>query len=349
MNSTSGQRDKQHTAKPTKPTLKAKRKPNAKASRPSFADNWTDEEHAAWLKRARRKWLGYSVASHLFFKNPNSPLRKSYRNSMYCTDVFTPNPNDGDRPHTHYCKNRWCPTCGAIRTAKLIKGYLPQVEKMDDLWFLTLTRPTCTAEELPEQIRRMGNAFRRIIHRSSMKGKLHGIRKAECTIRPDDLYHYHFHILIQGKENAEYVKKSWLEIFPDCAEKPQKLKKAKPDTVLELFKYFTKLTVKSFSDNKGKAKREIMDYVRMDVIFQAMRGKRIVQSFGNVKPVSEDFTEEELDGDVEIQEIFRYVKSEADWIGGWTGMPLTGYRPSEVFKELTEFDAVQSYIEPPPE
>lgn len=348
MSSSERYEDKQ-TAKSQEPQGLKKRKPMNKASRPSYADNWTEEEHSAWLKKARRKWLGYSVASHLFFKNPNSPLRKSYRNSMYCTDVFTPNPNDGDRPHAHYCKNRWCPTCGAIRTAKLIKGYLPQVEQMKDLWFLTLTRPTCTAEELPEQIKRMGNAFRRITHRNKWRKKLHGIRKAECTIRPDGLYHYHFHILIEGKANADYIKKSWLEIFPDCAEEPQKLKKAKPDTVIELFKYFTKLTVKSYNDRESNGKREIMDYVRMDIIFQAMRGKRIVQSFGRVKPVSEEFTEEELDGDVEIQEIFRYIKSEADWIGEITGIPLTGYKPSDVFKQLTDFETVQAYIEPPPD
>lgn len=346
-----------YTAKPRKTAVLKQRKPNIKASRPSFADTWTPEEHARWLKKARRKWLGFSVASHLFFENPDSPLRKSYRNSIYCTDSFTPNPNDNDRPHAHYCKNRWCPTCGAIRTAKLIKGYLPQIEEMDDLWFLTLTRPTCTAEELPEQIKRMTKAFRQIVHRNKWRKKLNGIRKSECTIRPDDLYHFHFHILIDGYENAKYIRESWLKLFPDCDPKGQDLTKATSNTVFEVFKYFTKLTVKTYQDpekekkkkKKKKQEREIMDYKRMDIIFQAMRGKRTVQPFGNISPVSEEFTEEELDGDVEILEIFHYIKEQSDWIGEDTGLPLTGYKPSANFRKLTQYEVVISYPDPPPD
>lgn len=340
MDSTSGQRDKQHTAKPTKPTLKAKRKPNAKASRPSFADNWTDEEHAVWLKKARRKWLGYSVAAHLFFENPDSPLSKSYRNSMHCISQFTPNA-EGDKIETKYCKNRWCPVCGAIMTAKLIDAYMPQIKEMKNLRFLTLTLPTCSAEELPEQIKRMTKAFGKITNDKKVRGRFGGIRKSECTFSKGK-YHFHFHVLIEGYDNAEHIRREWKKIFPECSLRAQKNVMADERTVKELFKYFTKLT----TDSSRKKEKRIMDYKAMDVIFCAMKGKRTIQPFGFVKKPKIEKEEElfeDLHGEIKIDEPFIYAKKETDWVSVWTGIPLTGYRPSANFAELTEAEKVMAY------
>lgn len=345
MNSTSMQYENKHTANPSPITKMKKKMAFIKPSRPSVADSWDKEEHQVWLRRARRKYLGYSVAARLYFENVESPLRKSYRNSMYCSDAYTPDPLS-EEPHVHYCNNRWCPTCGAIRCAKLIDGYKPQIEEFKELYFVTLTRPTCTADFLPTQIKEMNKAFRRIINRKSQRGKFHGIRKAECTIRPNNLYHFHYHIIIDGYENAKYIRDAWLKIFPECDIKANLIEKAKDNTLKELFKYFTKLTV-CVDDNRKK--RILMDFKRMDVIFQAIQGLRTVQPFGKIKKIDENVNEDELEGEIpRLSEIFSYVKEQYDWIGTRTGTPLTGYHPSKVFEDFVNGN-IYDLTKPPPE
>ena len=121
----------------------------------------------------------------------------------------------------------------------------------------------------------------------------------ECTTRPDGLYHYHFHIIIEGKKNAEYLIKSWLELNPDSDRKGQDMRPANCSSMIELFKYFTKLLAKDKSGN-----RRMMDYKRLDVIFRALSGKRIYQPFGGLTMISEDIEDEDLKATREIADDF---------------------------------------------
>ena len=57
----------------------------------------------------------------------DSPLTKSYWNSFHCSNIIL---QDGKTLTAKYCNNRWCTVCNRIRTGKLIKGYLPEFEKM---------------------------------------------------------------------------------------------------------------------------------------------------------------------------------------------------------------------------
>lgn len=243
-------------------------------------------------KRARKKFTSLAIATHLLEANPDSFLAKSYERSTHCTGTLTPNAEG--RLVAHYCKNRWCPVCLSIRIAVLINGYKPQLDKLKDPYFVTLTRPSCTAKELPLQIKRMGDAFRKIKHRKSMRN-VPGLRKAECTTRPGGRYHYHFHIIIEGKENAEYLIKSWLKLNPGSVLKAQDMHKADCSSMERLFKYFTKLLAK---DKDGDL--HMMDFRMLDVIFRALHGKRIFQPFGGLSRVSEDIQDEELQATREI-------------------------------------------------
>lgn len=279
------------------------------------------------IKRARKKFTSLAIATHLAEENPDSPLFKSYERSKHCMETLTPNAEG--RLTAHYCKNRWCPVCQSIRIAVLINGYKPQLEKLKDPYFVTLTRPTCTADELPRQIKRMAIAWRKLKHRKNLI-QARGIRKAECTIRPDGQYHYHFHIIIEGRENAENLIKSWLELNPDSIRKAQDMRAADCSSMIELFKYFTKLLAK---DKSGE--RKMMDYKRLDVIFRALAGKRVYQPFGGLTMVSEDIEDQELEATREIaQQVYTWVVS--DWFGTSEGDALTNYKLEENLIKLLD-------------
>lgn len=283
-------------------------------------------------KRARKKFASHHISKSLIKANPDSPLLNSYIRTLACSGVLQP--DEEGILHAHYCKNRWCPVCQSIRIATLINGYKPQLEALADPYFVTLTRPTCTADELPYQIKLMNKIFRQIKQRRAFRN-VSGIRKAECTTRPDDLYHYHFHIIIEGKENAECLIKSWLELNPESHFDGQDMKKADCGSLIELFKYFTKL----FAKDQNTGERLPMDFKRLDIIFQALSGKRIFQPFGKMSPVTEDIPEEgRLTTELKDLATQSYKWVLNDWYGFDTGTPLTGYEPSEGFIHLFDID-----------
>ena len=280
------------------------------------------------LKRARSKYLSYGLSVNLKQNNPDSPLNKSYFGSMLCSGIMR---QEGQKLITTYCKQRWCAVCNRIRTAKAISGYLPVIRCLDDLYFVTLTKKTVKAIDLKESIDLMNKTWRQITNTVIRKKTLfQGVRKAECTIRPNNLYHYHFHIIISGKHNAEWLVKNWLKRMGDLADgKAQDCRKADEQSLKEIFKYFTKLTA---SDKQGE--RKLYDYSRMDVIFQAMRNRRVFQPFGGLRILSEDI--EDINGQdfeclEEAEQVWKWHSE--DWIND-LGECLTGYKPSEKFKDL---------------
>ena len=227
--------------------------------------------------------------------------------------------------------------CSSIRIAMLIEGYAPQLKQLNEPYFVTLTAPTVPAEELPVRIELFRKSFRQIVdnYRARKMG-MKGIRKAECTVRPKGLYHYHFHVTIGGKANAEFLVKRWLEIVPGALPQSQDLRPADEGSYIELFKYLTKLVAK----DKRTGAREIVDYKRLDIIFQALRGKRTFQPFGGLKPVSEDIDEEELEANILISadSIFKWITD--DWVNLETGECLTGFKPSDSLKRLIDEEEV---------
>lgn len=270
-------------------------------------------------KRARKKFTSQVIATHLLEANPDSFLAKSYERTLHCMETLSPNA-DG-KLVAHYCKNRWCPVCQSIRIAILIEGYKPQLMALEDPYFVTLTRPTCYAHELPEQIKRMGEAFRKIKRRHKFR-QVKGLRKAECTIRPHGKYHYHFHVIIEGKENAEYLIKEWLKLNPESKPRPQDMRPIDCKSMVELFKYFTKLLA---TDKSGE--RRMMSYKRLDVIFRALSGKRVFQPLGGLKMVTEEIDEETLEATRETAEqVYRWITT--DWFGDKEGDALTNYEPN---------------------
>lgn len=299
-----------------------------------------------------QKKLSFSLAAQLFFIPDEERLynthlkeaelmKKQYRNTLYCSEGLE-GKMDGDKVvlHGKRCKNRFCSVCLRARTAKLINGYEEPLSQIDDLYFVTLTAPTVTTEELPIRMEEFRRWWGKVIKSKYwMRNKPKGLRKTECTLRPDDHYHYHFHILIGGKENAEWLINKWLELSPTSkrdAQDMRKVRKGDEGAIKEMFKYFTKIISKDNSEVKvgmdavayGLKERYYVDIPRLDYLMFCMRGKRVFQPFGGIKAIDEeDFDEaEDLDLPLEYKDrIFQWNKEEGyrdfetgeQWVAGY--------------------------------
>lgn len=287
-------------------------------------------------KRAKSKYISQKLAYWLLNGNLDSPLVKSYRDSLYCCNILVV--NDKQTITGKYCKHRWCLTCNRIRMAVLMLGYGPQLKAHGDMYFVTLTARSVSREALPARISEFEKKWAGILalNRQQCKrgqGRVFlGLRKAECNPRPGDLYHYHFHILVKGKEAAYWLRSQWLQrMGSESDPKAQDVRKANDDSLLELFKYQVKLPTKA---NNGEYSAEPD---QLDWIFRCLAGKRTFQCFGGLKMVSE-----ELDDNFVAQGLPEGVEGiiwqwiEHDWISE-LGEFLTGWKPTQ-----KEVDYIQS-------
>lgn len=285
-------------------------------------------------KRQWAKFLSLDFAIKIRNANPDSPLRQSYLNTYYCTHNIRV---EDQKLKSQYCKNRWCLVCNRIRTAFLINEYKTELLGLNQLFFMTLTLPTVPAEDLPWQIDRMQKAWRQIYH-NSRKAKyiksghppLRGIRKAECTLRPNGLYHYHYHILVNNWSCAEWLRSQWLRKFPEADPTPQDIRLADERSFNELFKYFTKITTKDMP----KA-----DFRRLDIVFQALYRRKVYQSFG-IKPCKDNFDGDDLMAVIDTipldDVLFTWNKDKHDWVGKISDSRLVGIDLPDRIKDMRD-------------
>lgn len=284
--------------------------------------------------------MSKNFAINLHRVNQDSFLIKSYRNTFHCCENMIAEENG--KLKSRYCKNRWCAICNRIRTAVLMDSYIPQLGKLEDPMFLTLTLPTCYGKHLSGRIIEMRKEWNRITDlakRNKFKElgikRPVGLRKSECTARPMGRYHFHYHIIVDGHQTADWILDEWLKRFPKANKKAQDIRLADEGSLKELFKYFTKVTYKG----------QISDYKSLDAIFRAMRGKRVFQPFGGLKKASEEITEalvKKLDKPNHIEgNLFQWNDEMTDWISEY-GELLTNYKPSkrlaEIFKKQEEIN-----------
>lgn len=254
-----------------------------------------------------------------------NPMKKAYWNTYYCNDTITV---ENGIMNANHCKNRWCLVCQSIKMANIANGYGPQIEAMDDPYFVTLTAPTVLDWALEANIKLFLNSWRSIMKeaaRPATKRSLRGLRKSECTVRPGGLYHFHFHVIIDGRENAEWLVERWIYTMPNTDPRAQDVRpvdRSKP--IMDMFKYFTKLTTK-INKHKGadmlpnpSETRAFVDPKRLHVIFQNFKGLRVFQPFGSMRKINEDRKQKEcgvLDG--------RYNWYETDWFNINEGLALS--------------------------
>lgn len=253
----------------------------------SESSKFSDEK---FLKRNKFKFFGYHLDGMLYYGNPTSTLRKSYRNSFYCCNHVEVTPEG--LAISLWCKNRWCPLCQRNKMGVMINTYGPRLQKEKELWFVTLTLQNVTAKELRKTILKYQRLWREIantsVYRKAMKNGVIGIRKMECTYHgrqylkdgsPDSwfgTFHPHIHLLLSSKELANFILLEWQRLNPECSALAQDIRQVENEGgYLEIFKYFTKLIAK---DSSGK---RYFDAVNMDVIFRAMQGRRVYFRLGS--------------------------------------------------------------------
>lgn len=205
-------------------------------------------------------------------------FHKQYWKAYHCQSVLF---QVGTKLKGSLCRKRWCQNCNRIKTAEMINGYqmpLKELETINNLYLVTLTAPTVEERQLKSEIKKRYQAFKRAKDRLRKQGiTINGIRKTEVTFSKGK-YHPHFHLLIQGKADAELFLKFWLNEFPKADIKGQDISeiKANGKDLVEVFKYATKDIIKD--DTTAYA---------YHVIIQALIGRRVFQSFGKIRKVKE--------------------------------------------------------------
>ena len=276
------------------------------------------------LKRARAKYVSGVVAAPL--TTLRSPLAKQYKLSQTCGAELTETPG---KITSKYCGCRWCLVCARIRTARLIKGYMPAIEQMgDNTYFLTVSRPNVKAADLQAEIQhyiRCARLINRFL-REKCKLKFSSLRKIECTYNEvANTYHPHFHFVFDDFQAADLFLTQWLARNPAALrDKGNQLKKADAGSAMELFKYFTKVVSKSASGQPGDYRIHVQ---ALDVMFCAMRKVRTFQPCGVIKAVSEDI-DEVISEESGREEVNFWQWSGFDWMNSDTAELLTGYAPS---------------------
>lgn len=254
-------------------------------------------------KKARKKFIGTAIAASL--ARLNSPLKSSYAKSCSCQNLLNIS-DDGELRSMFYCRARWCPTCQSIKMATMIDRYSPELSKLSDLQFVTLTAPTVEGRYIKYRVSEMLKMWRKITDcaRKTRIG-FAGLRKTELKVANRGLFHAHFHLILQGEDNAVWLVKKWLEMNPRASKKAQDISKITnlENALIELMKYTTKLVCADDASNKIVAKPE-----ELDTIFRALYRKRIYQAFGGVKAFNED--------DMEMKrEIVKKAAGYYEWIG----------------------------------
>lgn len=277
-------------------------------------------------KKAKRKALTVFLAGKLIGLETDNI--KAYRNMFYCNSALQ---QEGQElKEVTYCKNRFCAVCGAIKTANLINGYMPELQKMNDPQFMTLTIKAVEGRFLKTAINRMNSVMRKIQKHLTKydKIKLYGLRKLECNYNPErKTYNPHYHFIIEGKHHAELLLERWMQFNPYNDMQGQKIIPADPDTMIELFKYATKII----------AKDGLVYPLQLDVIYTALRNKRTIQPMGIKKQVDEDAREKTIYENLEpANDTWIWKQEVYDWINTATGEFLTGYVPDKDLKMLFE-------------
>lgn len=296
------------------------------------------DEAKAKVRKAVSKSLSLKFATELLHYNPDSPIAKSYKRTFYCSNTLI---QSGKKLYSEYCKNRWCVTCNRIRMAKLIDGYHPELVKFKDPQFVTLTKKTVFAHELRNSMALMDKTWSQILksYRNVKFLKMKGIKNKELKPALDQVkYHYHFHLIVDGKEAADFITSEWVRRMKGQAN--ERSQKTIPVTktrgaLKELFKYVNKL---GFTDSKKKGEElDIPNYYRqMDVIFRELRNRRCVQPFGDVKMCSEEMDDLEMQSLESLDEKTHrwvWVKDAFDWVNE-DGECFSGHKPSKRFIKI---------------
>lgn len=325
---------------------------------------------ALWSKRLaveESRWLARRLVAL------RSPMEERYRRTFDCSSYIEQDPGDGMLRAKNYCGGRWCKTCSRIRQSKLIHGYRNVIEGWEDGRFVTLTVRRLSFDEMIGQaddevqavrdrmhlLLQVFNACKRSIKRKH-KLPFRAVRSMETTVDGQAGYHVHYHVAVDGEEQARLLVEKWPQFAADyglhAEEWGQDVQPINEGTVQELFKYTSKLP-KSSRNSDEKAHAEF--FRMLDVVFQACHGKRMVQPVG-VKMEGDGARLEEVTADdvflVAVDRpgealVWEWDDDGRNWMDRTTGVFLApdadayGYDEWGDLRERTRFGPIAEWIE----
>lgn len=277
-------------------------------------------------KRARTKYLQSGVLASLI--DLDNERKSHYLKATTCCRGGVVSKG---KLTMRYCRSRVCQVCNRNRSGRLINAYSKQLEERQ-YRFLTLTIPNVKAEDLKKSIENMKTAFLYCRRKLARSGRVvNGLYTIEVTYNwRADSYHPHIHALIdiEAYESFEIIKQ-WIAIWRkngvECSRQAQDCRVADKGAISEVFKYAIKFDY-TLAKEDGKAVLKY-DAQSIDTIVEAMWGKRMVITFGDIRAVDEEYQEEaviqcDLQYDV-------YLWSICDWFSVTTGEALCDYTPTE--------------------
>lgn len=256
----------------------------------AISSNVSRERKNPFDKRAKRKFINRRIAAPLIALNSKS--KKQYIKQYWCENAYLWDYNK-ERYTSKLCKTRLCTGCQNIKTAELIAKFETTLKTEIDLYFLTLTVVNPTPEELKGMIKHMKKTWRKITDLALKQHiELHGLIKLEITYNENEnTYHPHFHILITGIKEAEFIQKHWLRLNPTSTEINQPIEKADENSIKELLKYVTKV----FKKDKNDKNKYNVNIKAIDFINENLKGVRTFEAFGKFRNLPEpEFTPEEI-------------------------------------------------------
>jgi hypothetical protein len=287
-------------------------------------------------RRANAKNITTAIAWKCMDRCKDKYEKKEFYRMYYCSSEII---QDGGKLISRYCNHRACVICCRIRSAKLIAGYQEPLSKLKDPFFVTLTVPNVIAEKLNEELNKMMKILGEIRKRATYlknKGKLKigivGIRKIEITKKNNRHdFHPHFHFIVDGGEAAAFLKIEWLKRYKGTDYKGQDIRRADPNSIFELFKYFTKMFTKEGVNTKPLMVMLKVLYKRHT--FRPMGMKKGIEVSEDVEKIA-SLTYDDLDENDKAT--WNYNKNMKDWINSETGEILTGYIPTDEEIQLTK-------------
>ena len=238
-------------------------------------------------KRAIAKYSSDSLVKKLLASPRQN--HKGYNDTLRCCYVLNEGVDEKLRSWG-YCDRRHCIVCNRIKTAQLIEAYLPLIKAMPAPHFVTLTVKNVEAVDLASTLKEMQKEFAKIIDsgkkRRGGRVPLDGLKKIEVTYNNDpssksfDTFHPHFHVIVASSMDAEQLYLDWISNAAFTVDwKGQDFREADENSVMELFKYVSKLHFKTDRNDPESDKRAVE---AVDVIMNAINGVQLFKPFGNL-------------------------------------------------------------------
>ena len=241
------------------------------------SDLFLSKSHETQYKSALRKNYTNIKLKLLIDATDDKLWKERYWDAWHCKRVIL---QQGNKLKSSLCRRRWCQTCNRIKTAEMLHAYKQPLLDLGALYFVTLTAPTVCERELRSVVKKRIKAFQRIKDnmRKNYGMKINGMRKLEVT-HTKGKYHPHFHLIIQGKEEAETLLKLWLAQFPSANKHAQNItaiQTANEKSFIELFKYASKDAVKDKTSAQSA-----------HIIYMALYSIRTIQPYGKLHKIEE--------------------------------------------------------------